>query len=46
MFDSGAFVHTVIQGSRPQTFAYRLTGSPVGQLAWVVDATRGLQHHP
>lgn len=26
-----------IQGTRPQTLAYGLTDSPVGQLAWIVD---------
>jgi epoxide hydrolase len=26
-----------IQGSRPQTLAYGLTDSPVGQLAWIVE---------
>ncbi|MEV8411634.1 epoxide hydrolase family protein [Streptomyces niveus] len=37
-----------IQGTRPQTLAYGLTDSPVGQLAWIVekfmewtDSTRG-----
>ncbi len=26
-----------IQGSRPQTLAYGVTDSPVGQLAWITD---------
>ena len=26
-----------VQGSRPQTLAYSLTDSPVGQLAWIVE---------
>jgi epoxide hydrolase len=26
-----------LQGTRPQTFAYALTDSPVGQLAWIVE---------
>jgi microsomal epoxide hydrolase len=27
----------MIQGTRPQTLAYGLTDSPVGQLAWIVE---------
>lgn len=38
----GRFMHTemgyiTIQSTRPQTLAYGLTDSPVGQLAWMVD---------
>jgi pimeloyl-ACP methyl ester carboxylesterase len=38
----GRFMHTemgyiAIQSTRPQTLAYGLTDSPVGQLAWMVD---------
>jgi epoxide hydrolase len=33
--DMGGYVH--IQGTRPQTLAYGLTDSPVGQLAWIVE---------
>ena len=29
-----------IQGTRPQTLAYGLTDSPVGQLAWIVEKFR------
>lgn len=30
--------YAAIQGTRPQTLAYALHDSPVGQLAWIVDA--------
>lgn len=33
-----------IQSTRPQTLAYGLTDSPVGQLAWVVDKVREWTH--
>lgn len=29
--------YAMIQGTRPQTIAYGLTDSPVGQLAWIVE---------
>jgi microsomal epoxide hydrolase len=29
--------HTMVQATRPQTLAYGLTDSPVGQLAWIVE---------
>ena len=29
-----------LQATRPQTLAYALTDSPVGQLAWIVDKFR------
>jgi len=29
--------YAMIQGTRPQTLAYALTDSPVGQLAWIVE---------
>ncbi|MER6283364.1 epoxide hydrolase family protein [Streptomyces sviceus] len=29
--------YAIIQASRPQTLAYALTDSPVGQLAWIVE---------
>ena len=32
--------HAVIQATRPQTLAYALTDSPVGQLAWIVEKFR------
>jgi epoxide hydrolase len=31
---------SAIQGTRPQTLAYGLTDSPVGQLAWIVEKFR------
>jgi pimeloyl-ACP methyl ester carboxylesterase len=33
-----------IQGSRPQTIAYGLTDSPVGQLAWIVEKFKEWTH--
>lgn len=30
-----------IQSTRPQTLAYGLTDSPVGQLAWIVEKFKG-----
>jgi len=33
-----------IQGTRPQTLAYGLTDSPVGQLAWVVEKFKEWTH--
>ena len=32
--------YAVIQATRPQTLAYALTDSPVGQLAWIVEKFR------
>ncbi|MFE6521936.1 epoxide hydrolase family protein [Streptomyces sp. NPDC057794] len=32
--------YAVLQSSRPQTLAYALTDSPVGQLAWIVEKFR------
>ncbi len=34
-FELGGYL--AIQGTRPQTLAYGLTDSPVGQLAWIVE---------
>jgi epoxide hydrolase len=36
--DKGAYM--AIQATRPQTLAYGLTDSPVGQLAWIVEKFR------
>jgi epoxide hydrolase len=36
--------YSIIQGTRPQTLAYGLTVSPVGQLAWVMDKFREWTH--
>jgi pimeloyl-ACP methyl ester carboxylesterase len=33
-----------IQGTRPQTIAYGLTDSPVGQLAWIVEKFKEWTH--
>jgi pimeloyl-ACP methyl ester carboxylesterase len=35
------FGYAQIQSTRPQTLAYGLTDSPVGQLAWIVDKFQG-----
>ncbi|MCF3123084.1 epoxide hydrolase [Streptomyces arenae] len=35
MSEAGGYI--AIQSTRPQTLAYGLTDSPVGQLAWIVD---------
>jgi hypothetical protein len=29
--------YAMLQGTKPQTIAYALTDSPVGQLAWIVE---------
>ena len=36
-FMSDMFGYCQIQSTRPQTLAYALTDSPVGQLAWIVE---------
>lgn len=36
-FGEEQFGYQVIQSTRPQTLAYGLTDSPVGQLAWIVE---------
>jgi pimeloyl-ACP methyl ester carboxylesterase len=38
------FGYIAIQSTRPQTLAYGLTDSPVGQLAWVLDIYRAWTH--
>lgn len=38
------FGYIAIQSTRPQTLAYGLTDSPVGQLAWIVDKFREWTH--
>jgi epoxide hydrolase len=35
-----------LQGTRPQTLAYALTDSPVGQLAWIADLYRAFKQAP
>lgn len=36
-FNTELFGYFAVQSTRPQTLAYGLTDSPVGQLAWIVD---------
>lgn len=38
------FGYITIQSTRPQTLAYGLTDSPVGQLAWIMDKFREWTH--
>ncbi|WP_232665335.1 epoxide hydrolase family protein [Pseudonocardia sp. TRM90224] len=38
------FGYIAIQGTRPQTLAYGLVDSPVGQLAWIMDKFREWTH--
>ncbi|MEV4712638.1 epoxide hydrolase family protein [Micromonospora sp. NPDC049374] len=38
------FGYVAIQSTRPQTLAYGLTDSPVGQLAWLMDKFREWTH--
>jgi epoxide hydrolase len=38
------FGYARIQSTRPQTLAYGLTDSPVGQLAWIVDKFQSFTH--
>jgi epoxide hydrolase len=38
------FGYANIQSTRPQTLAYGLTDSPVGQLAWIVEKFQELTH--
>jgi pimeloyl-ACP methyl ester carboxylesterase len=43
-FMSDEFGYAQIQSTRPQTLAYGLTDSPVGQLAWIVDKFQSWTH--
>ena len=36
-FSQDQMAYAQLQGTRPQTIAYALTDSPVGQLAWIVE---------
>ena len=38
------FGYAQIQSTRPQTLSYRLTDSPVGQLAWIVEKFKEWTH--
>ncbi|GLW12760.1 microsomal epoxide hydrolase [Microtetraspora sp. NBRC 13810] len=40
MGEAGGYI--AIQSTRPQTLAYGLTDSPVGQLAWILDKIRDM----
>lgn len=42
--DMNGYFH--IQATRPQTLAYGLTDSPVGQLAWIVEKFKEWTHPP
>jgi len=44
VFLSEEFGYAQIQSTRPQTLAYGLTDSPVGQLAWVVEKFQRWTH--
>lgn len=43
-FKQEEFGYIAIQATRPQTLAYALTDSPVGQLTWVMDKFREWTH--
>jgi len=43
-FMAGGNAYFQIQATRPQTLAYGLTDSPVGQLAWIVDKFSAWTH--
>ena len=43
-FMTEEFGYIAIQSTRPQTLAYGLTDSPVGQLAWIIDKFREWTH--
>ena len=43
-FMAGGNAYFQIQATRPQTLAYGLTDSPIGQLAWIVDKFSAWTH--
>ncbi len=43
-FMSEEFGYIAVQSTRPQTLAYGLTDSPVGQLAWIMDKFQAWTH--
>lgn len=43
-FMTEEFGYIAIQSTRPQTLAYGLSDSPVGQLAWIIDKFREWTH--
>jgi epoxide hydrolase len=43
-FMDDEFGYAQIQSTRPQTLAYGLTDSPVGQLAWIAEKFQGWTH--
>ncbi|WP_405566002.1 epoxide hydrolase [Streptomyces phaeochromogenes] len=43
-FTSDGFGYNALQSTRPQTLAYGLTDSPVGQLAWIMEKFKEWTH--
>jgi epoxide hydrolase len=43
-FTREEYGYIAIQSTRPQTIAYRLTDSSIGQLAWIMDKFREWTH--
>jgi len=43
-FRTEEFGYNMLQSTRPQTVAYALTDSPVGQLAWIVEKFKAWTH--
>ncbi|MEU5345129.1 epoxide hydrolase family protein [Streptomyces sp. NPDC020766] len=43
-FTSDGFGYNVLQSTRPQTLAYGLSDSPVGQLAWIMEKFKEWTH--
>ncbi|GHB42381.1 MULTISPECIES: epoxide hydrolase family protein [Streptomyces] len=43
-FTSDGFGYNVLQSTRPQTLAYSLVDSPVGQLAWIMEKFKEWTH--
>jgi pimeloyl-ACP methyl ester carboxylesterase len=46
LFMREEFGYIALQSTRPQTLAYGLADSPVGQLAWIMDKFRAWTHPP
>ncbi|MEV6173578.1 epoxide hydrolase family protein [Streptomyces sp. NPDC051954] len=43
-FTTDGFGYNALQSTRPQTLAYGLTDSPVGQLAWIIEKFKEWTH--
>lgn len=43
-FTTDGFGYNALQSTRPQTLAYALTDSPVGQLAWIMEKFQAWTH--